>query len=175
MYFTVNMVFDNPNVVNPTPLTIGPTTTIRCDSEAYFKPTKRGCAYNLYSLSTLYLSTTDPAITEAAKFIAAAQKAIPNHVGVRGTFQPLTRTTSKSKRNRNRRVACKGVRPKTGQSCDEYPFATTNQGAAQVKSGYYKAEALNAKQNSKVGTLLSTFLLQNRILDGDPYYVKVTT
>jgi hypothetical protein len=40
----VNMIFDNP-VANPAPLTIGPTETIRCDSQAIFRPAKGGCVY----------------------------------------------------------------------------------------------------------------------------------
>jgi hypothetical protein len=85
----------------------------------------------------------------------------------------LTRTTDRSVIRKNRRVACKGIHLKKGQSCDEYPFATTNQGAALVPAGYFFAKALNAAQNSKVGTLLSVFLLHNRILNDDPYYVNV--
>jgi hypothetical protein len=173
MYFSVNMVFDNP--AGSSPLNLYSKANIRCDSEPYFKPTKGGCVYSNYYENELKLSAKDPAVAEAAKFIESAQKAIPSHIGEPGHFG-MTRLTNKAKIRKNRRVACKGVHPRKGQSCDEYPFASTNQGAALVHKGYYKSEPVNAKQNSKVGTLLGTFYLQNRIMaHTDPFVVKINS
>jgi deoxyribonuclease NucA/NucB len=175
--FKVVMKFHNPNTKPSNPLTLGPTRPVRCDSKIYFKPTSGGCAYpnatNLFKLSK-----SNQTITEAATFISDSQSAIPNHVGEYGVTGPvgpaLTRTTDRSKIRRNRRVACKGVHPHKGQSCDEYPFASTNQGAALVPHGYYKSKAVNDAQNKRVGSLLSSFFLKQRIIDRDPFYVMIT-
>src|SRR5258708_22876881 len=69
---------------------------------------------------------------------------------------------------RNRRVAWRGVKPPKGQSCDEYPFASTYQGAAFVGHGHFKPKALSSPQNSGVGTILGIFFLHERIADGVP-------
>ncbi len=170
----VNMIFDNP-VANPAPLTIGPTETIRCDSQAIFRPTKGGCVYLNATENILEISASDHSVTEAAKFIKEAQKKIHNHAGVFRVGRALTRLTDRSLTRRNRRVACKGLRVHKGQSCDEYPFASTYQGAALVPRKDYDRDAVNAAQNSKVGTYLSTFLLHLRIASKDSYYVKIVS
>lgn len=172
MAVEVDMIFDNP-IANPAPLTIGPTEKIRCDSEAIFKPTKGGCVYQNATANILVISTSDKTITQAAKFIEAAQKKIHNHAGVYSHGKALTRLTSARTIRANRRVACKGLTVKKGQSCDEYPFASTNQGAALVPRDDWDREAVNAAQNSKVGSYLSSFLLHLRIASDDSYYVKI--
>jgi len=171
--FEVFMTFENPNT-SPGSLVIGPTTDVRCDSKNYFKPTTGGCAYPSWTLNVLYLSTNDSTVSQAAKFILAAQNAIPNHRGQIGSLA-MTRLTDRTKMKANRRVACRNVHPGPGQSCDEYPFASSHQGAALVPRGYWRARALNARQNSKVGTLLGRLFLTSRIIDGDPFYVGIKT
>jgi Deoxyribonuclease NucA/NucB len=104
--------------------------------------------------------------------MAAAQRKIHNHAGWHGHGGALTRLTNASTISRNRRVACKSVR--SGKSCDEYPFASTNQGASLVPPNDSDSTALNAAQNSKVGTYLGYFLLHERIASGDSYYVDIT-
>jgi hypothetical protein len=175
MSFSVDMLYQNPNTTGTTPLTVGPTVDIRCDSAAYFAPTKGGCAYPSFVDNIFDVSAANPKIAPAAEFMADAQNEITNHAGQPSSDTPLQRTTNKDIKKDNREVACKGVTSKPGNSCDEYPFATTYQGAAQVPVGDWKSKSLKASANSLVGSYLSTFVLKNRIMDGDPYYVNITS
>jgi hypothetical protein len=176
--FQVVMNFKNPNTEPSGPVTFGPAEPVRCDSKSYFKPTSGGCVYPAETQNVLSLSRSDSTITQAAAFIESAQSKIPNHAGEYGPAGPLgpalTRTTDRTRIRRNRRAACKGLKPKKGDSCDEYPFASTDQGAALVPLGYWKHAEVNAKQNSKVGSLLGAFYLKQRIIDRDPFYVWIT-
>ena len=105
--------------------------------------------------------------------MARAQNGIASHPGKPGLGLPLTRLTDKRKIARNRRVACRNVRPGKGQSCDEYPFASTHQGAALAGHGNFRSEAVNDRQNKLVGTRLSTFYSRYRIADGDKFFVHI--
>ena len=174
MSFTLGMNFENPATTNPAPVPIGPTTNIRCDSSDYFTTPNGGCAYPAFTTNILSVSTVDPTVSEAAQFMEDAQNAIPTHAGKLG-YKALTRLTDKNQIAGNRRVACKGVTIGAGQSCDEYPFASTYQGAALVPKADYRSQALSAAQNSKVGSILGSFLLKNRIMDSDPFYVSITS
>ncbi|NUL01932.1 hypothetical protein HRW07_01420 [Streptomyces lunaelactis] len=70
-----------------------------------------------------------------------------------------------------------------GRDCDEYPFATTYEGAAQADYDPH-AEKLNfsvlpvdSMQNQDAGRLLGQFSTQNRIIDGpeDGLLVKISS
>ncbi len=172
MYFEVNMNFQPPDA-NPVPITIGPTETIRCDSLAIFRPTKGGCVFFYAVMTSLEISLKDHTVTKAAEFIAASEKALPHHPGVPEGGSALTRLTNRSAIRRNRRAACTTVKVQKGQSCDEYPFASTYQGAALAGPDHYKSRGVPADQNSKVGSYLGRFYLRYRIADGDPFYVKI--
>jgi hypothetical protein len=178
MTFQVNMTFDNP-IATPATGTIGPTTTIRCDSMAIFKPTKGGCVYSAATLNVLEISTADTTVTAAAEFIKTAQGEIASHPGEYGSAGPvgpaLTRLTNKAEIKANRKVACKGLTVPAGDSCDEYPFASTYQGAALAGKANTRSKAVNAKQNSKVGSYLSSFFLKFRIADSDSFYVYIVS
>lgn len=102
-----------------------------------------------------------------------AQRSLPHHPGVFKKGTALTRLTSRSAIRRNRRAACRGAKSPKGKSCDEYPFASTYQGAAFVGHGHYRIKIISDAQNKKVGTILSIFFLHERIADGDPFYVSI--
>jgi hypothetical protein len=171
--FNVNMTWTPPDAP-PAGEPIGATETIRCDSERIFHPTS-GCVYVNFTENMFVVSTSDPKVTEAARFMARAQLVIPTHPGWFDVGPALIRTTDKKRRRRNTRVACKHVHPGPGQSCDEYPFASTNQGASLVPPEDFDAKAVNEKQNSQVGSDLSSFYLHNRIADHDSFYVNITS
>ncbi|MGW5481802.1 NucA/NucB deoxyribonuclease domain-containing protein [Streptomyces sp. NPDC004008] len=59
-----------------------------------------------------------------------------------------------------------------GKDCDEYPFSTTKEGAYNA-NGNFSARALTSKDNQKAGSQLSTWYNDDRILDGDAFYVNV--
>ncbi|RZS37036.1 deoxyribonuclease NucA/NucB [Herbihabitans rhizosphaerae] len=98
---------------------------------------------------------------------------------VPGKFQSktyLSRTRDSEIRRLNRAEAVKTCRaydpdyPDDGNSCDEYPFATTYEGASR---GLYSAWPLDAIQNSSAGGKLGAFYKKDRILDGDKFQVKI--
>jgi deoxyribonuclease NucA/NucB len=78
--------------------------------------------------------------------------------------------------------------PSDGISCDEFPFASTYEGAAMVKyeigaiPNEWSARPLNAAQNSLAGSNLSSFYSNDRILDWrdpgdelrDDFYIEVS-
>ena len=73
---------------------------------------------------------------------------------------PLRRLVNPDLQERNGRTACPGryTRP-SGKSCDEYPFASTREGAF----------------NSYAGTDLGSFYADNRMLHDDAFYVQTTS
>lgn len=107
----------------------------------------------------------------------------------------LSRMTGQANIDANRGVACKSsyTRPPGGYDCDEYPFASTYQGAAfnptagitfsYCQFPYLPTNKPNPKwyacflpsgQNQGAGRALNSFFSANRTLDNDRFYVQVT-
>jgi len=115
---------------------------------------------------------------------------------------PLRRLTDASKRRANRRLACPQesdggyTRPK-GKSCDEYPVASSYEGASTTPNpgpartfsdcsipgvpttttglAGYSVCMINARQNSLGGSALNTdFYLKARVIDNDAFYVQIS-
>jgi hypothetical protein len=108
----------------------------------------------------------------------------------------LTRTTNAFIMTANGDTACpdRYVRP-SGRSCDEYPFASTNQGAWVMKQSGgtartftycsvpeptgvvgptgWSACMINELHNSGGGGALSAFYLRNRVVDNDVFHVAI--
>jgi len=99
-------------------------STARCDDTTAGVPA--GCANPFYTPYLIFSENTNPLVGPVAEHIYNAQKTLPSHWGVEPAGKPLTRTTDDQVRNDNRRIACVGVPP----SCDEFPFASTWEGAA---------------------------------------------
>lgn len=55
-------------------------------------------------------------------------------------------------------------------SCDEYPYASTYEGGT---SGKVTVAHVSATDNSNGGNKLISFYKNNRILDGDSFFVQV--
>ena len=51
-------------------------------------------------------------------------------------------------------------------SCDEYPFASTNEGGARASRAN-----VNLRQNQRGGALLGGFYKRQRVLTGDAFWV----
>lgn len=110
---------------------------------------------------------------EVINHITTAEETLRHHWGWKGHGPALSRTTNKSLKAKNNRVACHSENSpqlSPGQSCDEYPFASTYEGAANNSD--YSAVAVNAAQNSFAGTRLATFYQNNRIIDHDNFWVS---
>lgn len=94
---------------------------------------------------------------------------------------PLTRTVDSKIRDANRRKAVgacrkyfydyKHNRKELDLECDEFPFASTLQGA---NSGYdFSVQPMPRPQNQAGGYALSAWYNTFRILDQDQFYVSV--
>jgi hypothetical protein len=57
-----------------------------------------------------------------------------------------------------------------GDSCDEFPLASTHQGAAFNTD--YSIAIVPSSANSSQGGIMSNFYSSNRVIDGDLFLVK---
>lgn len=181
-----NIRSTNPTSVSPLVL---PSTALkaRCDN-AYKGASGKGCVVADYKPTISYSRTGSyPA------FASHVAKAIASGLEGSTATGALTRTTTTSTISANRSKACPTslTRP-SGYSCDEYPFASTTQGAAsggkaRVFSGC-KLTTVNgagavgfsrcmipAGQNSGAGSVLGSFYKTNRVHHGDRFYVKIVS
>ncbi|MFB9529255.1 NucA/NucB deoxyribonuclease domain-containing protein [Nonomuraea roseola] len=89
----------------------------------------------------------------------------------------LHRTRLSSTIDGNRAVAipmCRTVYGsyKSPDSCDEFPFASTREGAAST-SNQYSVELIDVKDNCSSGSRLGVWYRRNRIREGSPFAVDV--
>ncbi|MGB3443323.1 MAG: hypothetical protein WBA97_31700 [Actinophytocola sp.] len=150
-----------------------------------------GCVFSDYTLAVAYSLSPTYCCPEYARHVRDAHNS-----GLPGAYPsgvPLTRLTDPTLIESNRTVACKGsyVRP-AGKSCDEYPMASTWQGARtgggnprsfswcsipQVPGGSgaagYSVCMIVDTQNSAAGNALASFYSQNRVIDNDPFRVWI--
>jgi hypothetical protein len=112
---------------------------------------------------------------------------------------PLQRTLNKGTIQANRDASCNTIRGRTsGQSCDEYPFASTLEGADKNPSSPrtfsncgitspppipdgsapgpngFSMCMIPASQNSRGGAIAGWFYAKNRILEGETFYINAT-
>jgi hypothetical protein len=175
-------------------VTASPTELLRCDSATYVNGSK--CVVPRVT-SVLEFSATDTTLSESSQFIRDAQtditrtrpgipgKKVP---GVLGTGVALHRLYSAYDTNNDIKASRRKV-PKTcrmywgpkytagkTKQCDEYPFATTYENAARVdtRTMYdYAVRAIKKEHNEAAGRIYGVWLGADRILDGDPFYVRI--
>ncbi|SOE08986.1 Deoxyribonuclease NucA/NucB [Streptomyces sp. 2323.1] len=132
-----------------------------------------GCVFTGYAP----FETQQAALPGISKNIARIQKAGPHHYGAYGLHgSPLHRTADATVMKNNRRIACPDGRPRpTGKSCDEYPFASTQEGAAnkKAKPGDWGWAWVPVGEQNKQRNILNDFYRHNRILNGDRFWVAV--
>jgi hypothetical protein len=149
---------------------------VRCDSVQGIGLGRRGgCVHPDYT-PTYTLDTKDWRVDEVAWHIKWAQDNLKTAWGVQDSGPPLRRLTDSDLIDDNREAACPRSRPRPpGQTCDEYPFASTYQGAAQNSD--FSWHWVAAADNSREGGFgyRSTFYRTQRILDLDPFWVKILT
>lgn len=164
------------------------TNTFRCDSAPYLPSIVGGCVFPDV-IELFKLRRSDPDVNEAAEHILFAQttpyltfplapfKAIPGTPGSGLVLERNYYDFNLRQLNRDTAVrACQLYFPlysALGQDCDEYPFATTFQGAANGDN--YSVRAITASDNQLAGSRLSTqFYGGQRILhDLDRFYVMI--
>lgn len=134
-----------------------------------------GCVDNLFIPTVVYDSTTTPNITAVAQHVYTAQNgglstawgADPNVVA---NGQYLTRDMTPGDSDLNRSAACSDFVPKSdGDSCDEFPLASTYQGAAFNSD--YSTASVPLTANQSQGGVMSSFYTSNRVLDADPFLI----
>ncbi|MGW2770243.1 NucA/NucB deoxyribonuclease domain-containing protein [Streptomyces sp. NPDC001275] len=115
-----------------------------------------------------YSAITNPPVSDVATHIYNAQASLPSHWGVPAYGHWLSRDTDLSDRIANTMAACTGVPP----SCDEFPLASTHQGAAFSAPGDWSAVTVSATANNSQGGITSAFYTSNRVVEGDKFWVK---
>ncbi|MCX5094004.1 NucA/NucB deoxyribonuclease domain-containing protein [Streptomyces sp. NBC_00365] len=161
-------------------------------------PAKKGAATFSY-LTTLVLSAKQGAEerAEAAHIRTAfinpqdtkpymSAKKVPGQT----VEDPLHRTVSATRRDNNRKAAVEQCRQywgtnytNGGKECDEYPFATTYEGAAEhaydpeVRKFNFSVKPIPKDDNRAGGNLLQGFYGNDRTIDGDNdgFIVKIVT
>jgi hypothetical protein len=165
------------DIVPPEPVNDLSELSGRCDTMA---TATDGCVDEYYYPVLTYNAQTNPLVEPVAEHILKAQSGVANGglsiawgvpSAYNSTGQPLTRDATPGDDTRNRNVACANVTLQTGQNCDEFPLATTYQGA--YFQPVYSAVAVPASANSSQGGLTSAFNNSNRVIDDDPFYVNV--
>jgi hypothetical protein len=65
------------------------------------------------------------------------------------------------------------VPPHKGWECDEYPFASTSEGRLAVPPEDRGTAWVPGAEQRSQGGLINAFVLKNRVLDDDPFFVDV--
>ena len=182
----ISFLVTKPNARDSNTATIA-APRVRCDF-ALPGMIGAGCVFDEFvPVLTYNLSGPFP---ELARHIRDAQSSgLP---GAYGTSTVLSRLTDQGLIDANRAAACGGAPSIPQKSCDEYPFATTFQGAAirggpartfsycsfpgipsgTGPNGYSKC-MINASQNSLGGSDEGAFYLRNRVIAADPFQVAI--
>lgn len=147
------------------------TPNARCDRIIINAP--GGCVYE-GSVPYHNINLSDPTVKQQSAHIWDAQKALRDHWGWEGHGPALSRTTNRKEINKNRDTSCprNKKRPK-GMQCDEYPFASTQQGAGFVGKSRVSTRLIAASHNTKAGIELNRFYNKWRVLHGDKFWVWV--
>jgi len=158
-------------------------TETRCDSIASFT---QGCAFPAAWPVFGIAAWLHP---EVARHVELAQAS-----GLAGDY-PLTRLQNEPRIQQNRYTSCHPNVPRPpGKQCDEFPFASTYEGAAMfgpdagrtfygclmdhLPAGVegplgWSACMVDADDNGGAGIDLKAFYFDNRVIDGDKFYVEV--
>ncbi|MFF9691385.1 hypothetical protein [Streptomyces sp. NPDC014623] len=153
---------------------------------------RQGCVVSGYTPTFELTSLTPEQTWHVAEAIRSGLPGAPG--------RPLHRQADKGKRDINRQQSCpssgkvRNARVLPGRSCDEYPFASTNEGAATsggpgrtahdncnvkdlpIATGPkgYSVCMIDERQNSHSGSLMWAFHGQNRVIDQDTFAVTTS-
>ncbi|MFD3557944.1 NucA/NucB deoxyribonuclease domain-containing protein [Streptomyces goshikiensis] len=177
-----------------TPWSDGNDGGLRMDSAAYLNPYgKEGAIFDRVTPFLTYDYNTD--VKAVAGHIAAAftnpnatlprpaagrPKFIPGDYFGNGTkvtrnypgFNAASAQIQRNNRSAKDRACATMTRPNPTDQCDEFPFASTKEGAGKG-DGNFSVRYVPQPDNSKAGAALSKWYGQDRILDGDSYGVRI--
>jgi hypothetical protein len=160
--------FTNAEWAGPSNYVSLPTPPVRCDN-ALPGTSKAGCVMPYISQMVYAKSGEFP---ELAAHIEYAQNTL-NLPGKHGTTRYLTHLVDKEKRKENRDTACPpSLERPVGKQCDEYPFASTGQGA-KTGGGKFSRRMIDADQYVDGGRALGRFYLYNRIIEKDKFLMWI--
>lgn len=137
----------------------------RCDSVNRFV----ACVDHVAGVAVSFNGATNKKIKEVAEHVFNAEASLPSHWG-NPNFSPgsaLHRSLDPNNEAANRAVACVNVPP----SCDEYPMASTLEGASHSAVGDWSAVTVPDAANRAQGGTLNTFYQYDRVIENDPFYV----
>lgn len=186
--WTVTLHYSGPGIILNDPVSYKDGGVVyRCDNvNLGLHNPNPGCVFGGIKATVTYPTSTMPTI--ASHIDQAMTTGLPGRTGS-GTY--LTRLTDSSLISKNRTTACPASLPRpSGKTCDEYPFASTYQGAFTNGSavprsfpgcgfqwpprtggtGYSVCFVPDVEQHRQ-GGLMSVFYAQNRYLDGDPFQI----
>ncbi|MEU3982458.1 NucA/NucB deoxyribonuclease domain-containing protein [Streptomyces sp. NPDC026672] len=181
---------------------------LRFDSAWYLQTGKQGSVFDRSRPGLIYRlgDKTDPArdyrgVAEVAEHIDSARThpettlpfAANKHLPGATRDDPLYRLAKakgnyyRARYNANRSIVrsyCTSGAvpdfPKPGRECDEYPFASTYEGAAQYLEdnqpeykNFYSVKSVSREDNNEAGARLGRWYDQNRILDHDRFFVRI--
>ncbi|MET9804467.1 NucA/NucB deoxyribonuclease domain-containing protein [Streptomyces sp. NPDC006368] len=132
----------------------------------------------------LVMSQKDPAVNESALHIYDAlkrpERTFPSFLGksVPGEKEPLHRLIDPKKIDLQRDRSVKecekiwGSYKGTRLQCDEYPFASTHEGSLKGNNRF-SVRLIEGTDNEAGGRALNAMYISNRVLDGDPFFMKI--
>ncbi len=148
------------------------TATFRCNRTKR----SRGCVVPGYT-PVVEFSRSSPKHGLVAAHMADAQAVLEDHPGRQADGVPLTRRTDLLDIVANRLASCGSFKPTfKGGSCDEYPFASTEEGAARngaLRGVNFSTREVPVGQNRSQGGVLSRFYRRSRVLDRDWFWVRI--
>lgn len=143
-------------------------STTRCDAFSYLNAPSGGCVFSSY-VPVIIWSLTGAA-PENARHVMEAMEAIYDHPGREGDGYPLIRDTPGSQEPKRAAMCASFFPERNGDTCDEYPFASTQQGG---DPDYGSIASITADDNSAGGGIINKFYTDHRIAVGDEFWVRV--
>jgi hypothetical protein len=158
---------------------------LRCDNAAGGSSPTAGCAVHYAPGAVTYSAATNPTV------VNHISQALASGLPGGSVLDPLHRTTVASVIALNRSTSCGSAVTIPGYSCDEFPFASSYEGAASGGTarsfpgctfadpaatgpiGFSRCMVI-ASENSSAGAILGNIYRQQRILEADPFYVRLT-
>jgi hypothetical protein len=210
-----HMVFDSPPFIPQNTIDWTSDAKLRCDN-GLAKADSTGCVFPAFK-PTLHLPISR--FGAAAEMVRFAQEDMSEHWGLKGEGKELTRQADETIVKANRAKVCDSTftnlgtaigHPDDKDSCDEFPFAATNQSGAatlgastgaacaQVQALRIKDTGTEAEQwsglrithprlgapcvrghipgklNSATGGAYGAFVQNQRVINGDGFWVSVS-
>lgn len=131
-----------------------------------------GCVNWRSAALVTYDTRANPVVEPVAKHVFNALRNLPTHWGNPRQGPPLNRVTNEQTINDNRNAVCGKVTVPTGQSCDEYPLASSYQGGTYAAENDRSIAIVPLAANNSQGGLTSAAYDLYRVLDGNDFYVQ---